>query len=152
MSDKTVVYTVIMHVCLRYVCFHTCQALFISRLRLYVFSCIQVVSGILASVDGKKLVTGLSWKCTTSSFANWMSTSFDDRSWPNAVIAGTNTAKDIHGNLPLIDSSATWIWTKNHVDPVIDHTVYCRGYLSKHIVEINVSHLGHRLYICKKLK
>jgi len=112
----------------------------ISWLRFYVFSCIQVVSGILASVDGKKLVTGKSWKCTTDSIDGWMSTSFDDRSWPDAVIAGTNTASDIHGNLPMIDSSATWIWTKNYKEPTIDSTVYCRGYLGKHRAQLNLSH------------
>jgi len=147
MPDNAVVYTVIVHVCLRHVCFHTCQAVFISRLRFYVFSCIQVVSGILASVDGKKLVTGKSWKCTTSSIAGWMSTSFDDRSWPDAVIAGTNTASDIHGNLPMIDSSATWIWTENFAEPTIDNTVYCRGYLGKHRAQLKSSHWGHRLPI-----
>jgi len=146
LHDKAVVYTVIMH-CVSKACLFSYLPNSISWLRFYVFSCIQVVSGILASVDGKKLVTGKSWKCTTDSIDGWMSTSFDDRSWPDAVIAGTNTASDIHGNLPMIDSSATWIWTKNYKEPTIDSTVYCRGYLGKHRAQLNLSHWGHRLPI-----
>jgi len=92
----------------------------------------QVVSGILASVDGDKLVTGKSWKCTTVSVTGWFTKSFDDKSWPEAVIAGTNSATDIHKNLPQIHSSASWIWTSKNKDPTIDKTVYCRGYLGKH--------------------
>ena len=88
----------------------------------------QVVSGILASVEGKQLVTDKSWKCTTRYIQNWMSPSFDDDSWPNAVISGTNSATDIHNFLSVIDSTANWIWTSN--GPT-DKTVYCRGYLGK---------------------
>ena len=91
----------------------------------------QVVSGILASVEGKQLVTDKGWKCTTRYIANWMSRSFDDDSWSDAVIAGTNSATDIHNVLPLIDSTANWIWTSNHADPLIDPTAYCRGYIGK---------------------
>ena len=94
----------------------------------------QVVSGILASVDGDKLVTGKSWKCTTRSVAGWMSESFDDNSWPEAVIAGSNTPSDIHGNLAQIHSSANWIWTSYFKEPQIDSTVFCRGYLGRHSV------------------
>jgi hypothetical protein len=93
------------------------------------------VSGILASVDGDKLVTGKSWKCTTRSVAGWMSESFDDSSWPDAVIAGTNTALDIHKNLPQIHESANWIWTSNNKDPNIDKTAFCRGYLGRFQVQ-----------------
>jgi hypothetical protein len=95
----------------------------------------QVVSGVLASVDGDKLVTGKSWKCTTQQVDGWTSTSFDDNSWPDAVIAGTNTASDIHGNLAQIHSSASWIWTNNFKDPKIDKTVFCRGYLGEYPVQ-----------------
>jgi hypothetical protein len=95
----------------------------------------QVVSGILASVDGDKLVTDQSWKCTTQLVNGWTSVLFDDNSWSDAVIAGTNTASDIHGNLPQIHSSANWIWTNNHKDPTIDKTVYCRGYLREYQVQ-----------------
>jgi hypothetical protein len=91
----------------------------------------QVVSGILASVEGKQLVTDKSWKCTTRYIQNWMSRSLDDDSWPSAVIAGTNSATDIHKVLPLIDSTANWIWTRNYANPLIDPTAYCRGYLGK---------------------
>ena len=90
-----------------------------------------MVSGILASVEGNKLVTDKSWKCTTNYYAGWMATSFDDSTWPDAVIAGTNTQADIHKNLPAIDSSDVWIWTGNNKNPQIDSTVYCRGYLGK---------------------
>jgi hypothetical protein len=85
----------------------------------------------LASVDGDKLVTDKSWKCTTRSVPGWMSESFDDNSWPVAVIAGTNTDLDIHKNLPQIDKSASWIWTSNNKDPKIDKTAFCRGYLGR---------------------
>jgi hypothetical protein len=91
----------------------------------------QVVAGILASVEGQQLATDQTWKCTTSYFPNWMSTTFDDSLWPNAAIAGPNSAADIHGYQPLIDSTAKWIWTSNYVDPNIDSIVYCRGYLGK---------------------
>jgi hypothetical protein len=95
----------------------------------------QVVAGILASVDGDKLVTGKSWRCTTTQQVDgWASTLFDDNSWPDAVISGTNTASDIHGNLPQVDSSASWIWTSNNKGDKIDGTVYCRGYLGQYPV------------------
>jgi len=118
----------------------------------------QVVSGILASVDGDKLVTDKSWKCTTQLVNGWTSIVFDDNSWSDAVIAGTNTASDIHGNLPQIHSSASWIWTANHKDPSIDKTVYCRGYLSEYEVQfITIStytstdfHMSRTIPLCGK--
>lgn len=96
----------------------------------------QVVAGILASVDGEKLVTGKSWKCTTAEQVDgWTSSSFNDNSWPDAVISGTNTASDIHGNLPQVHSSANWIWTSNFKGDKIDGTVYCRGYLGEYLFQ-----------------
>jgi hypothetical protein len=62
-----------------------------------------------------------------------MSKSFDDSSWPAAVIAGTNTPSDIHKNLPQIDSSANWIWTSNFKDAKLDSPVFCRGYLGRYL-------------------
>jgi len=95
----------------------------------------QVVAGILASVDGDKLVTGKSWKCTTTQqVEGWTSSSFNDNSWPDAVISGTNTASDIHGILPQVHSSANWIWTSNFRGDKIDGTVYCRGHLGEYLV------------------
>ena len=94
---------------------------------------LQVTAGILASVDGKKLVTDESWKCTTRSIKNWMSRSLNDNSWPNAVIAGTNSPSDIHKQLAGIDSSAKWIWTKQFKDPSIDTEVFCRIRLGKSV-------------------
>ena len=92
------------------------------------------MAGILASVDGDKLVTDKSWKCTTTpQSAGWASSSFDDNSWPFAVIAGTNTASDIHGNLRQVHASASWIWTSNFKGSKIDGTVYCRGYLGEFV-------------------
>jgi hypothetical protein len=100
----------------------------------------QVVAGILASVDGDKLVTGKSWKCTTTQQADgWTSSLFNDNSWPDAVISGTNTASDIHGNLPEVHSSANWIWTSNFQGDKIDGTVYCRGYLGEYPVQVTSS-------------
>jgi hypothetical protein len=90
---------------------------------------LQVVAGILASVEGKQLVSDESWKCTTRYVPKWMSASLDDDSWPDAVISGTNSDLDIHKLQPLIDSTAKWIWTSKHADPQIDSTVYCRGYI-----------------------
>lgn len=90
----------------------------------------------MASVEGQQLVTDERWKCTTRYIKNWMSRSLDDDSWPDAVIAGTNSAKDIHNVLPLIDSTAKWIWTSKHADPQIDPIVYCRGYLGKAVERI----------------
>jgi len=96
-----------------------------------------VVAGILASVDGDKLVTGKSWKCTTTQQVDgWTSSLFDDNSWPDAIISGTNTASDIHGNLPEVHSSANWIWTSNFKGDKIDGTVYCRGYLGEYRVQV----------------
>jgi hypothetical protein len=89
----------------------------------------QVVAGILASVEGGQLVSDESWKCTTRFVPLWMSPSFDDDSWPDAVISGTNSDSDVHKRQSLIDSTAKWIWTSKHADPQIDPTVYCRGYL-----------------------
>lgn len=89
------------------------------------------MAGILASVDGKKLVTDESWKCTTRNIANWMSRSLKDDSWPAAVVSGTNSPTDIHSQLSQIDSSAKWIWVKNFKEPSIDSTVYCRGRLGE---------------------
>ena len=98
------------------------------------------MAGILASVDGVKLVTDKSWKCTTTpQSAGWASSVFDDKSWPDAVIAGTNTASDIHGNLPQVHASASWIWTSNFRGIKIDGTVYCRGYLGEYLVRGNES-------------
>jgi len=95
----------------------------------------QFAAGILASVDGDKLVTGKSWKCTTTPQVDgWTSSLFDDNSWPDAVIAGTNTASDDHKNLPEIHSSANWIWTRNFKGDTIDGTVYCRGYFGEYPV------------------
>jgi hypothetical protein len=95
----------------------------------------QVVAGILASVDGDKLVTDKSWKCTTAPQVDgWTSSTFNDNSWPDAVISGTNTASDIHGILPQVHSSANWIWTNNFKGDTIDGTVYCRGYLGECLI------------------
>ena len=100
----------------------------------------QVVAGILASVDGDKLVTSKSWKCTTTRQVDgWTSSLFDDNSWPDAVTAGTNTASDFHANLPQVHSSASWIWTSNFKGDKIDGTVYCRGYLGEYPVQVRIS-------------
>jgi len=63
-----------------------------------------------------------------------MAASYDDNSWPDAVISGTNTDTDIHKNLPQIDSTASWIWTSNHRSPLTDSPVFCRGYLGRYTV------------------
>jgi hypothetical protein len=78
------------------------------------------------------LVTDENWKCTTEYTVNWMSPSFDDNSWPAAVVSGTNSDADIHKLQKTISTKAKWIWTKNNKDPSpIDGTVYCRGYIGK---------------------
>jgi len=101
----------------------------------------QVVAGILASVDGDKLVTGKSWKCTTTQQVDgWTSSTFNDNSWPEAVISGTNTASDIHGILPQVHSSANWIWTSNFKGDKIDGTVYCRAYLGEFLAQVTSSY------------
>ena len=91
----------------------------------------QVIAGILASSDDGKFRTDGSWKCTTGYVENWMLTSFDDRSWPKAAVAGENSDTDIHRNMKDIHSSAKWIWTGNFKGATADSTVYCRGYIGK---------------------
>jgi len=114
------------------------------------------VAGILASVDGNALVTGASWRCTANNLdtssadvssadtssqtggsiiTNWFATSFNDSSWPAAIISGTNTVSDSHGYLSQISSNARWIWTSNYQGRSCDQTVYCRGVVGKYLVQ-----------------
>ena len=95
------------------------------------YSILQGVAGILASSDDGTFRTDKSWKCTSRYVENWMSPSFDDRSWPRAAVSGENSDKDIHRNLKDIHSSARWIWTRKFKDATADSTVYCRGYIGE---------------------
>ena len=89
-----------------------------------------MIAGVLASVGDDYLVTDDSWKCTTGYYDDWMQTSFDDSSWPAAVIVQPNSpANPYHHLLSAVSTSASWIWTSNFISPNIDPVAYCRGYM-----------------------
>jgi hypothetical protein len=90
----------------------------------------QVVAGLLASTSDERVLTGSKWKCTSQVTATtqWMLPSYDDKSWPAAVVAAPHSASDIHNVLQGISLKASWIWTEKsgYRGTTIDATVYCR--------------------------
>jgi len=89
---------------------------------------VKGTAGIIAS-DSAGHVTDSSWKCTSSVYANWTATSFNDSLWPAAVQESINgqfgkpwTAL-VHGGIEGISADAAWIWSS--VVAAYNET-YCR--------------------------
>ena len=102
----------------------------------------KTIAGILASVGDEHatdvLVTdSRSWKCTTNNEADWMQPTFDDSSWPAAVVSYPNLPNQPHHHqMSAISPKASWIWTSKFSDPDMDHVVYCRGHLRMFILVV----------------
>ena len=93
--------------------------------------------GILGSFENG-LVTDTLWKCVTAASLGWNMRTYEDDNWPMATSVGPNDDKTFPwGKFSSIDSSASWIWTKDNVK---DTEVYCRRHLvspcsqGKHLV------------------
>jgi len=82
---------------------------------------------MLASIGNDYFVTDRSWKCSAVYYNDWMLPSYNDSSWPDAVIA--MQPRSPNPVRPLgISPNALNIWTANFIGSV-DSPVYCRGHL-----------------------
>ena len=80
--------------------------------------------GIRGFFAAGRLVTDTTWKCFNSKVPNWNTLSFDDSTWPNAIISSKTPQR--RTGVDVTEHDSKWIWAVAST-----RTAYCRGFISR---------------------
>jgi hypothetical protein len=101
-------------------------------------------AGIIAATSDGKIVTDISWKCTSVEVTGWKEIDYNDAAWPAAVPVDDSDVQ-MYEKDEKCSTKAKYIWTAKKSGSY-DQKVYCRAYIGERRIRVTAS-CSFELYV-----